>query len=287
MPSFKLSIAFAVLLFASLGCGKKDSAAPTTKESKPADPTGTPTLPTTATNTGDSGAEALKAATDFLKAVQEGKATSASLTPGFKRVIAPPELEADKAPGYSESGVQAWLTAAKAVANADGLKVDLATPDYAVLSTPVDKPVRAFVRMVKAGTGWAVDHARLNAKSKADIAFVGNTPAAALATIFFVEAALAGNKAELETLLSKTAKGKIAPPLFEEDKAAGYSRIGLNSALGALFPEGTTFVGLTQEQAGMKALVTLASGDKNRSWELKLAPGAGPGEFLIDDLQQK
>ena len=285
MHSIRLSVGL-ILLSVSLGCGKKD-AAPTTKDSKPKDLTGTPSLPTTARNTGESSAAALKAATEFVKAVQEGKATSAMLTTAFKKVIAPPELDADKAAGYSEHGVRAWLDPAKAGADADGLKVDIATADYAVLSTAAGKPNRMFLRLAKTGGVWIVEHVRFKAKSTVGIASVGNTPAATLATAFFIEAALADNKAEMEAILTKAAKGKIAPPLFDGDKPQGYSRSKLNSALSELVPPGIVFEGLAQEQAGLKAAVTFAVGGKNRVLELKLVPGATPGEFLIDDVQQK
>jgi hypothetical protein len=202
--------------------------------------------------------------------VAEGNATSASLSTGFKNVIAPPELAADQTAGYSESGVRAWLVSAKAHATADGLNVVLATPDYAVLSTSGNKPGKVFMRMVKSGGRWVVAHVRMNARSGLEIPFVGSTPSATLTTIFFVEAALAGNRAELAALLSKAAKGKLAAPSVVE-----------------LFPEGTTFVSLSQEHAGLKAIVTLDSGGSKRAFEIKLAPGSDPGEFLIDDLRQK
>ena len=97
MHTLRLSVA-TLLLLGSLGCGKKETPAPTTPDSKK-NSSGTPTLPVAVVGSGESTAAAQKAANEFVKAVQEGKATSASLTAAFKKVIAPPELEADKAAG--------------------------------------------------------------------------------------------------------------------------------------------------------------------------------------------
>jgi len=268
----------AAILITGIGCGKKDSA-PTTKDSKPKD---SPTLPTTPANTGESNGAALKAATDFVKAVQDGKATSASLSLAFKKIIAPAELDADKAVGFSESGAQAWLSAAKATAKAEGLKVDLATADYAILSSVGNKPGRVFLRLAKVGTSWLVDHARFNARSTIEVA-----SAATLAAALFVEAVLAGDTPEIEALLSKTAKGKLAPPRFDDDKVQGFDRLNLRSSLADLFPAGLGFANVSQENAGLKATVTFTVAGANRIFVLTLAAGATPGEFLVDDLQQK
>lgn len=270
MCTIRLSIPL-FLLLGTIGCGKKDS----TPSSNPKDAT-VPMTPS-----GESGAGAL-GATKFVKAVQDGKATSDLLTLAFKKVIASPELESDKAAGFSELGVQSWFASAKATAKADDLKVDFAAADYALVSTTGTKPGRVLIRMVKAGSSWLVDHARFNAQHN-----VNAVAAANLATGFFVEAVLAGSKFEIEALLSKGAKAKLAAPVFEEDKAQGFSRSRLNSTLADLFPAGTTFVSVAQDNGSLKALVTLAVAGKNRVLELKLAPGLAPGEFLVDDLQQK
>ena len=61
----------------------------------------------------------------------------------------------------------------------------------------------------------------------------------------------------------------------------------MNSALADTFPAGMAYVGIAQENAAMKASITFAVAGKNRVVEVKIVPGAGPGEFLIDDIQQK
>ncbi len=285
MPPIRSTVLAVALAFAALGCEKKNGA-PTKASQASAAPIAT--LPSAATGTvDDHKSAALAAGIEFVASVREGRVATASLGVAFKKIIAPPELDVDKAAGYSEPGVRAWLDAAKGGADSDGLKVDIATAEYAVLSTAAGKPDRLFLRLAKTGGIWIAEHVRFKAKSTIDIAFVGNAPAATLATAFFVEAALADNKAEIEALLTKAAKGKIAPPLFDGDKPQGYSRSKLNSALTELFPAGVAFVGLAQEQAGLKAAVTVAVGGKNRVLQLKLVPGAAPGEFLIDDVQQK
>ena len=290
MTRCTMSVAFAMVLLAGLGCGKKDTAAPTTKDINPAEPAIVPTLPTAAVaKTGDPDPAPLKAAAEFVKAVQEGKATSASLTDEFKKVIAPPELEADKAAGYSESGVQAWLSASKSMESAGGLKIDTAAPDYAIASTVVDKPGRVYLRLSKVGPDWLIDHARFNVRNTIGIPFVSGNPAAAaaLAMAFFIEAILTENKAEIEALLSKAAKSKFAPPLFDDDKLQGFSRLNLHSALAKLLPPGIGFKSLSQDDAGLKATVTFVQRGPSLVFIFKLVPGPTPGSFLIDDLQQK
>jgi hypothetical protein len=284
MHPFRLSVAFAVLLLAGFGCGKKESAAPTTKESKPAEPTGTPTLPTAAANTGDSGAAALKAATDFLKAVQEGKATSASLTPAFKKAIAPPELEADKAVGYSESGVQAWLTTAKATATSDGLKIEAATADFAFASAGGVKG-KTYLRLLRVAGDWLIDYA-ISGAAAANATLPGGEQAGpAFAASAFADALIVKNFTAVEALLTKAARAKLAPPLFETDKEQGYSRSKLQSALGDLLSGQLTVASLSFGPGSAK--IELSAAGVKKSLDLKLVSGPTPGSFLIDDLQQK
>ena len=273
----------ALALLAGLGCGKKDAPAPTAKETKP----NTETIATKVSDSYLAKEEALKAGTAFVTAVRDGKTAPASLSPACKALIAPPELDADKVAGYSEHGLRVWLDAAKASASPDGLKVDLATADYAILSNPGSKSGRVYLRLVKTAGVWVVEQARFNGRSGLDIAFVGSTPGATLATILFVEAALAGSKSELEALLSKSAKGKLAPPVFPDEIPQGFSRSKLNSALADAFPAGIAYVGIAQDNAAMKAAITFAVAGKNRVVDVKIAPGTGPGEFLVDNVQQK
>ena len=279
-----LSLRFTALaLLAGLGCGKKDAPAPTAQETKP----NAETIATKVSDSYPAKMDSLKAGTAFVTAVRDGKATPANLSPAFKALIAPPELDADKATGYSELGLRVWLDAAKATANPDGLKVDLAAADYAILSNPGSKSGRIYLMLLKTAGGWVVEQARFNGRSGLDIAYVGSTPGATLATILFIEAALAGSKPEIEALLSKSAKGKLAPPVFPDEIPQGYSRSKLNSALADAFPAGIAYAGIAQDNAAMKASITFALAGKNREVEIKIAPGTGPGEFLVDDVQQK
>lgn len=45
----------------------------------------------------------------FVTAVNDGTATPAMLNPQFKKVIAQPVFEADRAAGYSDTGAASWL----------------------------------------------------------------------------------------------------------------------------------------------------------------------------------
>ena len=267
MHTIRLSVAL-LLLSGTVGCGKNDSTPSNPKDAA---------VPTAAS--GESNAAALGAA-KFLKAVQDGKATSDMLAPAFKKVIAPAELDADKAAGFSESGVRSWLADAKATAKTDDLKVDVMAADYAVLSTPKNASGRTVLRLVKSGTVWLVTYAKFGVKSSADV-----VTAAHAATVFFEEAIIAGNKSEIEAMLSKAAKAKLAAPGFDEDKPQGFSRSRLNSALADLFPAGFKVVGVSSAKDGLSSVLKIADGSKNRVLELKLAPGTSPGEFLIDDIQ--
>lgn len=280
-------ITAAACLLAGVGCGKKEVAAPTTKETKPND-TGTPTLPTAAgVNTDEAKATAMKAAAEFLKAVQEGKATTASLTVAFKKVIAPPELEADKALGYSKSSVQGWFSAGKATAVSDGLKVDFATSDYALVSTAA-KPGRTYLRLVKVNAVLLIDYAIFGTIAADYPLPAGDVAARHFVAIAFA-AALIGKKFDaVDALLSTSEKGKLAPPLFEADKEQGYSRSKLQSAFADLFASKLQLTGLGGSGLpGNMNLQLYVSESKTYFINLKLIPGTTPGEFLIDDYQQK
>ena len=282
MDTIRLSVAL-ILLLVSLGCGKKD-AAPATKESKPKDSSGTPTLPTSLANTGASSAAALKAATEFVKSVQDGKATSALLTPELKRLIAPPELDADKAVGFSEHNIQSWLISAKAIVSTGDAKTDFATSDYAIVSM-AGKPGTSRLRMLRRENTWLVDMALLNNMTPNFPMPSGDAAGPAFGALAFASALQGGNLNQVEWHLSKAVKAKIAPPLFDSDKDRGYSQSKLKSALNDLF-------GFPVEIAKFAVSGTSASFEvkgtgPKKMIEFKLVPGSTPGEFLIDDLQQK
>lgn len=280
MRTISLSVAF-LLFVLSVGCGKKDSAAPMTKETKK-DSTVTPTLPTSATN---DGADSLKAATDFLKSVQDGKATSANLTDAFKKAIAPAELEADKAAGYAESGVTAWLSTAKTKATADAFRVDYASADYLIASAGTYKPGKSYVRLIKTENTWSVDSAIFGSTAY-NAPLIGSSQAAVeYTTIAFAEAILDKRFSEVEALLSKSAKEKLAPPLFDSDKEQGFSRSKLQSVFADLLAAKIESSGLSVTGTNGTFEITLAG--TRKTLRFKLTPGQSPGSFLIDDFQLK
>ena len=285
MHTIRLSVALALLL-GGFGCGKNDSA-PTDKQGKPKD---TPSLPVTAANS-DSNA-ALKAAQDFVKAVQDGKASSAGLTPAFKKVIAPAELDADKATGFSESGVQAWLDTAKTRIGSHDLKVAYATADFALASAdyrteelPRIPPGKTYLRLIRSNTVWLIDYAIIGRTRTTFPLPVDGQAAPTFAAIAFTEAMLTRNSAGVEQLFSKSAKAKLAPPLFDTDKEQGYSKSKLKSAVADLLPGRPIFTGLVVAASSIKIELNLDGAKKEL--ELRMIPGATPGEFLIDDYQQK
>ena len=279
------------ILLASLGCGKNDN--PGTQATKPA--RGVAQTETTALSipsAGSTPAPALQSAKDFLKAVQEGKATSASLTTAFKKVIAPPELDADKAAGYSESGVQAWLGRAKTRIGTHDLKVGYATADFALASAEYRTEFKArglpgttYLRLVRSGTAWAIDHAIIGTKDTKFPLPANDQAPRTFAAIAFAEALMAKDMVALENLLSKSAKAKLAPPLFDIDKEQGYSKSNLKSAVEKMYPSMPVFTGLDAGGEAIKVDFNLNGAIKNLI--LKLIAGTSPGEFLIDDYQQK
>ena len=287
MPPIRSSVAFAVLLFASVGCGKKDGAAPTTKASSAEVGPIVPTPPSAAI-VGDSGAAPLKTATEFLKAVQEGKATSASLTPAFKKVIAPWELEADKAAGYSESGVRDWFARIKDRIGTTGCVLIHSTPEYAIAKAsmttgPSHGPANTYLHLVRSGAAWSIEDVLIDYVFGEFAIPDGERAAPSFAAWSFADAQVNKKIVKAEARMSKSLKAMLAPPLFDTDAGQGYSSSKLKSALEELFPNPHAVTKI--EVSGVTGKYELRGAKK--TFDFKLVSGPTPGSFLIDDLQQK
>ncbi len=272
MHTIRLSVAL-LLLLGTIGCGKKDS----TQASNPKDST-VPTAPS-----GESSAASLSAA-KFVKAVQDGKATSDMLTPAFKKVIAPPELESDKAAGYSESGVRTWLDSAKASVGTEDSKFVSLTDEYA-FAEGTAKAGKTFLRLMFVDKKWLVDYVVFSGPTAKSLR--GGQTSQFFATLAFAEAIAAKNTVLIEALLTKTAKAKIAPPLFDEDKVQGFNRAKLKAAIDDLFSGKIAIENVNSDSNSGTIMATFRGG--MQSIQVTLVTGR-PGEFLIDSFvvsQQK
>ena len=271
------------------GCGKPDGpATPSKPADKPQPVVGAPTVPTAAGE--DLKASAITAATVFLKTVQEGKATSASLAPAFKKVIAPAELDADKAAGYSESGVREWLARLKWEGGSIAVAINHATADFAIAKTPYsqgekDGSANIYIWLVRQESQWLVGEMLIDhVFGKFDIPD-GEAAATTFAVRSFADGLIQKNLPKLESRMTKALKAKLAPPRFPADDAQGYSSSALKTAFAEL-SAGRVAVPKV-ELKGNAATLEVFAGDARKTIDVKLVPGATPGEFLIDDLQQK
>ena len=280
MPPLRLSAVLLLLAFA-LGCGKKDSAAPTTKDSKK-DSIGTPTQPTSGGDPAIDTKAPLAAAQAFLKAP-----SGAALAPAFKARIAPAELDADNAAGYSESGVRDWLASLGTAVQLGELRI-LSARGPAVLfagrfagNQPPESSATTFLQVSFVNSLWLVNEFCtyfVNGKN----AELRHEDAERAAVAFaFANAILAKKPSQVEALLSPSLKAKLAPPLFDSDKAAGYNSGNLQSALleyKPLFNKNPAF-----EWAGATALFAAA----DNKIELAFTAGPSQGLYLINDIRKK
>lgn len=273
MHTIRLSVAL-LLLLGTIGCGKKDS----TQASNPKDST-VPTAPS-----GESSAASLSAA-KFVKAVQDGKATSAMLTPAFKKVIAPPELESDKAAGYSESGVRTWLSGLKEQSGDKDMVLKHSTSDLAIAKSHYsgaaqDGPANTYLWLVRSGSSWLIQDVVIDYVFSEFAIPDGEQAATQFAAWSFADAVAKKNISKAEARMTKALKAKLAPPLFDSDKEQGYSSTKLKSALEDLFPGVRRVVKIESSLLAGKFFLTV---DGSKTIGFKLTPG----EFLIDELQQK
>lgn len=287
MHTIRLSVALALLL-GSLGCGKKDGPA-TTKDSK-VEMLEPKTSPSSATLPPVDAAPALAAAKNLLKAIQEGKATSANFTQSFKSAIAPPELGADRAEGFAESGVRQWLGQLKWEGGTTAATLKFANADYAIVKTPYsqgekDGSANVYIWILRQGSEWIIADLLIDQVFGQFNIPDGEQAGPAFAAWSFSQAVREKSMPKVEARLTRALKAKLAPPNFDEDKVQGYSSSSLKSAFSELFatPLGISSVELT----GAAAKVNVTTGGVKKILEIKLVPGASSGEFLIDDYQQK
>jgi len=276
------------------GCSKPPRPKATAKGEKPPEPApaasgpGSPVLsvpsapsaPALPAPTGDPKADAAAFARAFLKAVHDGTASPAMLTPEFKKVIAEPVFSEDQARGYSDDAAGQWLQRFKGAPVPEvGDPVPVGEAVLLVAGSAGPPRTHVCLRVARAGGSpgidWyfpaAVDPAVTPVKTGAEAA-------AGFAAAAFLDALLGKADPLAEGLLTPRYRAEIAPP-FGSDKR-GYNR-GLLATRLAGFRGGAT--GYRVLHAGGDAVTgELVKGDTKRPFSLKLVPGARPWDRLVD-----
>lgn len=228
-------------------------------------------------------------AINFLKALNEGTATPAMLTPQFKRVIAEPVFTADRAAGYSDDGAAAWLAQFKG-------RMAGATITPHVAGTGPDAPgftgtaaggsplrSRYAMRLVNPGDGWKADWLIVGPDGGSSPQNFSPGGPAGFAGLGFLIALTAKEHNLAEALMTPGLKARMAPPL-DSDQARGYNR-GLLMTKLAHLRDGATGVAIDRSE-GQTVTGTLTNGVR-RVLTLKFARGERPWDWLVDDIEVK
>jgi hypothetical protein len=262
------------------GCG--EPAAPPTATVAPALSIPAPPQPTPETR-----GPVEAAAKAFLRSVGAGTASPRDLSPNFKKVIAPPVFDLDKAQGYSDDRAELWLKSLAPNASAASVACPLATNDlgFVVAGAPNG---RTLLRLVKHGHEWLVDWYQNTASQPmlpgSPSATDADEAAAWFATAAFVESIGQGQLAAAESFLTPAAKAKLSPPIFDADNAPGYNRSKLPEELKKLASPGAILAGfkLNRAEAGFAGTVECKGGG---TLVLVLARGTSTGEWRIQDVR--
>lgn len=220
-------------------------------------------------------------AKDFLKALHDGTATPAQLTPAFKKVIAEPVFDADQTLGYSDSAAANWLKPFQG--RLPSFALSSPTIVEAALYTgtlPADKPLQFLMRVVKSGDGWAVDWLSL-AEVNPATAPAGEPTPQSFAALAFLQALL-GHKDDLAAGAMTMAQKKNLAPAFGSEKKpfnAGILKTKFNGYRGNF-----TGYSLTKVENGI-ATGELIKADGKKPFTLKLAAGERPNEWLVDEIK--
>jgi hypothetical protein len=218
-----------------------------------------------------------------LIALVEGKASPDLLTVEFKKVIAEPVFEAEKAEGFSNTTSAAWLARLGNTVMSSEVKVEsLGTAlTYAVAATTDGK--RALLRLAPSGTSWKIDWYQPALAGTPTFPLTGTEADVGrrFTACAWIEALMGQEQDKAEGLLTSSLKGKLAPP-FKSDMARGYSRSILKSRF-AEYVQGATAYTLDAVSNG-KATLILTTRSGTRKLILSLVPGPRAGEFLIDQL---
>ena len=227
------------------------------------------------------------AAKVFLRTVGQGTASPKDLSPNFKKVIAPPVFEADKAQGYSDDRAELWLKALMPNASAASVACPIATTDFGIV-VAIAPSGRTLLRLVKQGNDWLIDWCQSTASQPMIPGSPSSTDAdeagAWFAAAAFVESIGQGQLAAAESLLTPAAKAKLSPPIFEADNAIGFNRSKLPEELRKLVPAGSSIANfrLQKKEAGFTGTLEVKPGS---TLTLSLIRGATPGEWRVNDVK--
>jgi hypothetical protein len=229
------------------------------------------------------------AAKVFLRTVGQGTASPKDLSPDFKKLIAPPVFDADKALGYSDDRAETWLKALMPNASAASVACPLATADFG-FAVAVAPKGRTLLRFVKIGHEWLVDWCQNTASDPllpgSPSATDADEAGAWFASAAFVESIGQGQLSAAESFLTKPAMGKISPPIFEADNVQGFNRSKLPDELRKLVPTGTKISAFTLQkiEGGFSGTGEVKIGDATKTLRIVLIRGSRPGEWHVDEF---
>ena len=223
-------------------------------------------------------------ARDFLKAVNEGTAPATLLTPTFKKLIAPPVFDADKAVGYSDHSAESWLKRFQNQTSAATLGAGYGSGD--AIGFVIATPSTVTLRVVRTAGTWGVDWF-LVTPTGVDAPLPAASGEASLTTFAgaaMLHALLAKNDNLVAAKLSPTLKAAMAPPLGS-DQARGYNLGFLHSKLGDLRGNATGF--RVTKASGDTVSAELVSGGTARAVTLKFVKGDRPWDRLVSEYDVK
>jgi hypothetical protein len=228
----------------------------------------------------DAGLETGLFAKNFLAALHEGKATPTQLTPAFKKAIAEPVFDADRALGYSDSAAENWLKQYQGKLAGYTL-TSPRTDTVALLSggIPAEKPLQMLLRLARHENRWAVDWFSLTEVNPAE-STAAATPQSFAAAAFLQ--ALLGHKDDLAAGAMTTGfKKSLAPALGSESRLynVGILKTKFNGYRGA-----ATGYTLAKAEGGTATGELIHAGGK-RPIALKLVAGERPDEWLVDEIK--
>jgi hypothetical protein len=273
------------------GCGTNPPpAAPTT--TSPNSNSTASTVPTLAP--GDAKASALKFASDFLTSAKAGQAKAELLTVDFKKAIAEPVFDADREKGYSDSAAGQWLASQGEILTNTTPRIDWVGGDAAFAVAAGQGGGRAVLRLVRAGSSWAVDWFHVASKTATDLDLAGTADEAGakLAAVALLDTAARRQLIAAESVLTLAAKSRYAPP-FGSDKDRGYSRSILKTKLEDLVGTSTgvaeqiRILGTIKDGTATKVSLELLAGSTKKMVTVKAIKGSRAGEWLVEEWDAK
>jgi hypothetical protein len=238
-----------------------------------------------------------KEAVAFLKALGEGTAKADRLSAAFVKMVGlPAQLDSDKAKGYSASEAESWLKRVGSDA-VFALPSGFARADTAVLRGPFQAPDRVggyYLRLVNEGGAWKVDFLGLSSVPSAPDAGSGGPDienqrfaATAVAALLCDKNAMPrDNRAQaLAAGLTPALRKQWAPPLGSDpSQGFDYNRGALLLKAGEFGNGAESFALIAQPTAGEFRLEITKAGGAKTAYNVKLAKGTAPGQWLVESV---